>query len=69
MGRSPGWQSWVPAGEYARRQMVAARDDLRMTPPGAVARYAHAADMLAFVLVGFGGAHILSSGPSRPAQS
>jgi hypothetical protein len=39
-----------PAGEHARRQMVAALDNLRMeAPPGAVARYAHAADRLAML--------------------
>ena len=37
-----------PAGRYADREMRAALAELRMTaPPGAIARYAHAADRLA----------------------
>ena len=37
-----------PAGRYAQREMTAALSRVGMTPPpGAVARYAHAADRLA----------------------
>src|SRR4051812_15203696 len=47
-GTMAGMAKLGPAGEYARRQMVAALDDLRIAPPpGSVARYAHAADRLA----------------------
>jgi hypothetical protein len=39
-----------PAGEYARREMSAALSALAMAPPpGAVSRYAHAADRLSLL--------------------